>query len=117
MRIKSYAAESVAAALKSVRAEMGADAFLLKTRNLLNPLGFEQVEVIACAEEGNFSQTVSEKNRSNQIYKKPNNAPILPEPTTPKGVKDNLSGVHERLAALESQLAALMSQMAEKYSN
>lgn len=117
MRIKSYAAETVAAALKRVRTEMGADAFLLKTRSLLNPLGFEEVEVIACAEEEKSMQAFSKKDESNRMDRKPKNAPTLMESAAPKRAKANLTGVHERLAAIEGQLSALISQMAEKLSN
>jgi len=51
MRIKSYTAESFAAALKQVRSELGGDALVLKTRKLVNPLGMARVEVTACAGE------------------------------------------------------------------
>ncbi len=50
MIIKTYAAESAAAALKMVRAELGPDAVVLKTREL--PVGSAgRIEVTACADK------------------------------------------------------------------
>lgn len=50
MIIKTYAAESAAAALKMVRAELGADAVVLKTRELPVGRGAERIEITACAD-------------------------------------------------------------------
>ena len=51
MIIKTYAAESAAAALKMVRAELGPEAVVLKTRELPLGRGPERIEVTACADK------------------------------------------------------------------
>jgi len=120
MRIKAYTAESVAEALKQVRHEMGAEAFLLKTRRFVNPLGVARVEVTACIGDDRAVQTkteqkssdgpnrIADKSQNEMTYRKNNSAPL-------SGV--NLSDVHERLDAIEGMLAALISQMAQGCSN
>lgn len=48
MIIKTFTAESSAAALKQVRAELGRDAVVLKTRELAGPNGASRIEITAC---------------------------------------------------------------------
>jgi flagellar biosynthesis protein FlhF len=51
MKIRSFAAESVAAALKQVRGELGGSAVVLKTRRITNGAGSEEYEITACLDE------------------------------------------------------------------
>lgn len=51
MIIKSFTAESAAAALKKVRSEMGGDAVVLKTRRLEGASGPNRIEVTACLDK------------------------------------------------------------------
>ena len=57
MIIKSFTAESAAAALKQVRHVMGGDAVVLKTRQVRNPRGAMQVEVTALLDRPTVAQT------------------------------------------------------------
>ncbi len=70
MIIKTYAAESAAAALKMVRAELGADAVVLKTRELPVGRGAERIEITACADKAVATEperTASPKTNPRQI--------------------------------------------------
>lgn len=70
MIIKTYAAESAAAALKMVRAELGADAVVLKTRELPAGRGTERIEITACADKAIATEperTASPKANPRQI--------------------------------------------------
>lgn len=51
MIIKTFTAESAAAALKMVRTELGRDAVVLKTRELPLGRGSERIEITACCEK------------------------------------------------------------------
>lgn len=57
MIIKSFTAESAAAALKHVRSQMGGDAVVLKTRQVVDELGRPAVEVTACIDRPSVAQT------------------------------------------------------------
>ena len=57
MIIKSFAAETAAAALKLVRREMGGDAIVLKTRQLADNPGGARVEITACLEKASAYQS------------------------------------------------------------
>jgi flagellar biosynthesis protein FlhF len=57
MIIKSFAAETAAAALKQVRREMGGEAIVLKTRQLADSPGGARVEVTACLEAASAFQS------------------------------------------------------------
>ncbi len=51
MKVKSFTADTVAAALQIIRQEMGGEAIVLKTRKVVNPRGADRVEIIACVNE------------------------------------------------------------------
>ena len=51
MIIKSFAADSVASALKKVRQEMGRDAIVLRTHQALAGSGRERIEITACIDK------------------------------------------------------------------
>ncbi|MEA1981182.1 MAG: hypothetical protein U9N54_09440, partial [candidate division Zixibacteria bacterium] len=57
MIIKSFKAETSAAALKMVRSEMGGDAIILKTRELIGKLGNNRIEITACLENPTVGQS------------------------------------------------------------
>ena len=57
MIIKSFTAETAAAALKEVRREMGGDAIVLKTRQLAADRNGARVEVTACLEKASAYQS------------------------------------------------------------
>ena len=57
MIIKSFTAESAAAALKRVRAEMGGEAIVLKTRQVGHDRGAARYEVTACLERPTVAQS------------------------------------------------------------
>ena len=57
MIIKSFTAESAAAALKQVRQSMGGDAIVLKTRQVRDTRGAMQVEVTALLDKPTVAQT------------------------------------------------------------
>ena len=56
MIIKSFTADSVAAALKEVRAELGGEAVVLKTRQLVNPGDSNRIEITACLDKPTAAQ-------------------------------------------------------------
>ena len=74
MIIKSFTAESAAAALKKVRSEMGGDAVVLKTRELGGRNREARVEITACLDKPSVAQT-------SNIFpdRKPVAAPARPE--------------------------------------
>ncbi len=57
MIIKSFKAETSASALKMVRSEMGGDAIILKTRELIGELGNNRIEITACLENPTVGQS------------------------------------------------------------
>ncbi len=120
MRIKSYTAESVADALKRIRTELGGEAFVLKTRKLVNPLGMERVEITACCDDPEAVKPNAKPDAStgsSRIEKAVRENPALPNAPAVLRNDFDLSGVHKRLDDIERKLAALFSQMAEKQSN
>jgi flagellar biosynthesis protein FlhF len=56
MIIKSFTAETMTAALKTVRQELGGEAVVLKTRQLSNGVGANTVEVTACLDTPTVAQ-------------------------------------------------------------
>ncbi len=56
MIIKSFTADSVAAALKKVRGELGGDAVVLKTRQLFDQGGRNRIEITACLDKPTADQ-------------------------------------------------------------
>lgn len=64
MIIKSFQAETSSAALKMVRAEMGGDAVVLKTRKVATSDGANGVEVTACLDKPSVDQASKSLNTS-----------------------------------------------------
>ena len=112
MVIRTYAAESVAAALKRVRQEMGGEAVVLKTRMLECAGGERQYEVTACLDKATVQQvdevltgappaatteaTVADKTSQRESQIAPT---IASSPSV---------GFEIRLAAIEAQLEQLL---------
>jgi len=114
MKIKSYTAESVAEALKRVRSEMGADAFVLKTRRLDNSRGSEKFEMTACTEEEIIVKESAEKKitgESNRVEAFTNDKHAEPKQTTPANQSEQLNEVNKRLDSIDRKLAAIIIQM------
>ena len=53
MKVKSFTADTVAEALRLIKADMGRNAIVLKTRKAVSPKGTVQVEIIACINDDN----------------------------------------------------------------
>ena len=120
MRIKAYTAESVAEALKRVRNEMGAEAFLLKTKKFVNPLGVARVEVTACVGDDQPFQIKTQQSNSDESNwikdNSRNETKFTKKNSSPTNSVD-LSAVHDRLDAIEGMLAALIGQLAQGHTN
>lgn len=113
MKIKSFRAESVAAALKQVRDEMGGDALVLKTKKLANPLGVNRVEITACLSNGDNEQveetliaTAEEKVVKTET-KEETVAATAPIETDNK---QTLERVFEKLESLERKVSNVFTQ-------
>ena len=143
MIIKSYAAESVAAALKAVRAEMGGDAVVLNTRQT-NEFGKVGVEITACI-DGTTDDKMSEIAPSfdrgiiekvEQSLEMQNEIPVLQSveesagkteilPTQPvishqiavtesSELIEQLSDIQKRLSGIENKLKTINTTLREK---
>ena len=116
MIIKSFTAESAAAALKQVRLDMGGDAVVLKTRHVTTDSGARRIEVTACLDKPVASKPTptapADRRISAPRWKsvpsdKPA-APVAAAPTTELQVSsDALSGLVERFERLEAKLDQL----------
>ena len=112
MVIRSYTAESVAAALKRVRQEMGGGAVVLKTRMLDGAAGDRQYEVTACLDQVTVEQanTVLSAGATPTVTETPvvekkaakREKVVAPATTTPIS-----TGLETRLAAIEAHLEQL----------
>lgn len=121
MIIKSFTADSAAAALKQVRSEMGGDAVVLKTRHVTTGTGQKRIEVTACLDQAPAASTaaapVSERRISTPRWKPV--APDQPTPavsrpaTAPSLPESALAELNERFDRLEAQLAALTTRTDE----
>lgn len=124
MMIKSFTAESAAAALKQVRSEMGGDAVVLKTRHVTNGAGLKRIEVTACLDQppaATKQATVAERARLNGAIGSDNRKVTEPRwtrvkqeesvtaPPTNGTSDDKLTEITERFAALEAKLEQLTS--------
>lgn len=106
MKIRSFVAESVAAALKQVRSEMGGSAVVLKTSRVIDAQGQEGFEVTACLDEPVTGVPGSVTNRMAS-------APELPIVETHPDTKTAIvavanSSVELRLTDIEERIRSLM---------
>ncbi|MEW5794870.1 MAG: hypothetical protein AB1772_00790 [Candidatus Zixiibacteriota bacterium] len=111
MVIRSYTAESVAAALKQVRSEMGGEAVVLKTRIVDAANGARQYEVTACLDKPTVQQAnvvlANEKSGESAKTESPRAArfDISSGPIAP--VVES-SDIEKRLSAIENLLSLLV---------
>jgi flagellar biosynthesis protein FlhF len=113
MIIKSFTAESAAAALKKVRSEMGGDAVVLKTRESKEPDGGIRVEITACLDKPSVAQaTAIFPDRQTEPVRKTEpveNNRLGDISSDEEMVTGKKSDIYERLAAIENRLTRLSS--------
>ncbi len=113
MIIKSFTAESAAAALKQVRSQMGGDAVVLKTRKVVDELGRPAIEVTACIDRPSVAQTSRIlSDRANRLADalesaRSNDAPAGTKPESAKETH-GVPAADTKLAELEARLAQLI---------
>ncbi len=100
MIIKSFRAETSAAALKAVRSEMGGDAIVLKTSELTQDRNGYKIEITACLEKPTVGQ-------SNRIFP---DAPPAAAVIEPAPVIKNDDVIINRLSNLEGQISNLLDK-------
>lgn len=110
MIIRSYTAESVSAALKQVRHEMGGEAVVLKTRLVDGAGGGKQYEVTACLDKPTVQQAGAVlKDEFEAATASPEVRRPSPADNSTTAVAEILvpTDLEERLAAIERQLELL----------
>lgn len=106
MIIKSFVAESAAAALKQVRHIMGGDAVVLKTRQVRDPRGVMQVEVTALLDKPTVAQTESVFDESRKQTQTPvNKTRYAASGRTDQAVLDNASVDRVKLILKEADFS------------
>jgi flagellar biosynthesis protein FlhF len=116
MIIKSFTAETAAAALKLVRREMGGDAIVLKTRQVIGSPDGARVEVTACLEKPSAyqsSEILTSRLDAETLSAGPEAAPGVSVDDAPRAVASSHSStapeVSHRLDALEQKLDHVLS--------
>lgn len=86
MKVKSFTADTVAEALRLIKADMGRNAIVLKTRKAVSSKGTAQVEIIACINDDNDNDARPAAAPVNKIVdaKKLKAAPTVVPKVTPK---------------------------------
>jgi len=114
MRIKSFTADSVAAALKEVRQEMGSDATVLRTRRLKGGRGGGQIEITACTEKPSAVQatailheTVAPVRVSGQAEPPVSNPEVTLESTVSSCPEEAAFNLDDRIERIERKLDQL----------
>lgn len=113
MIIKSFKAETSAAALKIVRSEMGGDAIILKTRELHGELDSNRIEITACLEHPTVGQSNAIfPDEVQPVVEKKNNSNNLENPSDVKNRLDsndtNNEEILNKLHELENRLAGVL---------
>jgi flagellar biosynthesis protein FlhF len=117
MIIKTFTAESAAAALKRVRAELGKDAVVLKTRELQDPSGQDKIEITACTESPLPVKESPSPKVANQPVRQTAVRPGTPVPfvnrlTTKQNVPEPVpmsDPLAQKLEQLEKQMNSLLA--------
>lgn len=131
MIIKTYAAESAAAALKMVRAELGADAVVLKTRELQGGRGPERIEITACADKALATEperpiaapkvTTRQVVRANFPQVETGRTPSAPAPITVQTIKAEAAVsapvASTRIDQLEQKVDRILTILASQVAN
>jgi len=119
MIIKSFTAESAAAALKKVRSEMGGDAVVLKTRELSRRSRDARVEITACLDKPTVAQTSnifpdrkqgsgpSPPDKKSETSRLPETPVVPDEPVITAAAPETI----DRLAAMEAKLDKLVRRI------
>ncbi len=111
MIIKTFTAESMTAALKMVRSELGKDSVVLKTREL--PAGFDggRVEITACTERPLPTPTAPVKTAAapTRTAAKPFTPPQVTNRLQPANAAPTADPVAQRLEQIEARLNRLAS--------
>ncbi|MCH9024006.1 MAG: hypothetical protein IH931_01610 [candidate division Zixibacteria bacterium] len=77
MKVKSFTADTVAEALRLIKADMGKNAIVLKTRKAVSPKGTAQVEIIACInDEQSTTASVDQAVATETVKVAPKAAPV-----------------------------------------
>ncbi|MDZ4724409.1 MAG: GTPase [candidate division Zixibacteria bacterium] len=111
MIIKTYTAESASAALKLARADMGGEAMVLKTKQLADTRGIQQVELTACVDKmtaAKATQTLVPRLQEIVVKtSKESTAMIAPESSPSKGFTDAKRWMSDVNAKLDSILSVV----------
>ncbi len=127
MKVKSFTADTVAEALRLIKADMGRNAIVLKTRKAVSPKGTAQVEIIACINDDNDNDAQPAAAPVNKIVdaKKLKAAPtVVPKVTpmaTPKAApmaaskpapikKATVTGAHDLIPKTEEPVSPVNNQ-------
>jgi flagellar biosynthesis protein FlhF len=115
MKIKTFTADSVAAALKLVRQEMGSAATVLRTSQVKNDLTGKQIEITACHDDSRVGQktSVSENALSSSQIRLPDEHSVPNESLSFRHsdrriIAENVGGLGYRLARIERKLDHLI---------
>jgi len=109
MIIKSFTSESVSAALKRVRTELGGDAVVLKTRQIADKDGHNRVEITACLDNPTTAQAESALAQTADIA-------VVEETKSTDGGTDMQVPVHLTLTQIDRKLDQLLGRDAEDVS-
>lgn len=110
MIIRSFTDESVAAALKQVRSQMGGEAVVLKTRRLTDNLGNTVFEVTACLDDVSVGQTSKALNKEQMPVNSQTTSRLSPASfEQPENAVESEPGIDLKLKALEAKLDRLLS--------
>jgi flagellar biosynthesis protein FlhF len=115
MKIKTFTADSVAAALKLVRQEMGSAATVLRTSQVKNDLTGKQIEITACIDDSRVIQesSVSENALASSQIRLPGEPIVSNENLSSRYsdgriIAENVGGLGDRLAQIERKLDHLI---------
>ncbi|MEE8576651.1 MAG: hypothetical protein V3T31_05295 [candidate division Zixibacteria bacterium] len=105
MIIKSFTAESAAAALKKIRSDMGGDAIVLKTISTGGDRGQKLIEVTACLDKASVGDT-------SRILSRPQ-PEMVATAATPKVFAESNGAVAESQSAVRAALAEAITEKPE----
>lgn len=110
MIIKTFVGDTSAAALKQVRAELGGDAIVLKTRRVANDAGGYNIEVTACLDKPSARPAASSLQKEPATERKMS-APVWNRlgqrsaaPTVPAPAEPDMSTIDAKLEKLLSRI-------------
>ncbi|MEE8405287.1 MAG: hypothetical protein V3S17_07840 [candidate division Zixibacteria bacterium] len=114
MKVKSFTADTVAEALRLIKADMGRNAIVLKTRKAVSPKGAAQVEIIACINDEQLASASVKKTAATETVKAaPKVAPKVTPMATPKAAaikKAIVTGAHDSVPRIEEPLLPIINQ-------